>query len=157
MDKKGFTLIELLLVITIIGILATIGIPAYIGQQRRATRAEAFTNLQNLRLLEEQFFADSGNYVPSLGVAGSTTAVRDANLAAIQGVGMLPRFRPGADMNFSYRLIQNVRIPNVIPNPYTPGIEVAETPCFTAIATAIDGSRVAGDVFVIDCRNNRNF
>lgn len=41
-NNKGITLIEML--IAIIGILAAIVLPAYIGQQKRAARAEAFTN-----------------------------------------------------------------------------------------------------------------
>jgi prepilin-type N-terminal cleavage/methylation domain-containing protein len=64
MNKRGFTLIELLITIAIIGILAAIGIPAYIGQQKNAARTEAFTNLQNLAILEAQFFADKGRYSP---------------------------------------------------------------------------------------------
>ena len=62
MDKKGFTLIELLTVIAIIAILSAIAIPGYIGQKKRAVRTEAYTNLQNLRMLEEQFFAENGSY-----------------------------------------------------------------------------------------------
>ncbi len=61
MDKKGFTLIELLIVIAIIGVLAAVAIPAYIGQQKRAERSEASSNLESLRLLEEQFFAENGS------------------------------------------------------------------------------------------------
>jgi prepilin-type N-terminal cleavage/methylation domain-containing protein len=64
MNKEGFTLIELLIVIAIIGILAAIAIPGYIGQQKNAARTEAYTNLQNLSLLEAQFFADKGRYSP---------------------------------------------------------------------------------------------
>jgi prepilin-type N-terminal cleavage/methylation domain-containing protein len=153
MNKKGFTLTELLIVVAIIGILAMIAIPAYIGQQKSATRTEAYTNLQTLRLLEEQFYAENGAYTANLGGAGSTVAIRDANLIAIQAV--LTGFRPGTGTSFSYMIVQNFRIDTPIANP--PTWATGQTPCFTAIATGIDGMRVAGDVFAIDCNNNRNF
>ena len=150
MNKRGFTLIELLIVIVIIGILAMVAIPAYVGQQKNATRTEAYTNLQNLRLLEEQFFAENGAYTTAMTtVAGSTPAIRDANVTAIQTNALpnrLPGFRPGAGTNFSYRIEQNINLAGA-----------AQTPCFRATATGIDGTRVAGDSFMIDCNNNKNF
>jgi len=141
-NNKGITLIELLITLAIISILAAIAIPAYIGQQKRAARTEAFTNLEALRLLEEQSFSENATYTASA-----------ANVAAIQA--LLPGFRPGTGLNFSYQIVQNFRVDTPIANP--PTWNTAQAPCFTVIATGNAGTRVTGDVFAIDCNNNKNF
>ncbi len=142
MNRKGFTLVELLTVVAILGILAAIAIPGYIGYHKRAARTEAYSNLQNLRLLEEQYFAENSAYTAALGTCGAD----HDNLAVIKAPGALPGFKPGSGLSYSYCIQQNVDINGT-----------ATTPCFTARAYGNAGSSVAGDAFAIDCNNTRNF
>jgi prepilin-type N-terminal cleavage/methylation domain-containing protein len=143
MNKKGITLIELLIVVAIIGILAAIAVPAYIGQQRNAARTEAYSNLQNLRLLEEQYYAENSCYYRE-GNPLTCTNKNIPNVASIQA--FLPGFRPGSSLMFDYSITTT-----------SGGTGGGTASCFDATADGRNGTRVADDIFTINCNNTRNF
>jgi len=105
MRNKGFTLVELMIVVAILGILTTVAIPLYNGYISSVKKGEAKANLETIRLLEEQYYADRRQYVE----AANTAALKTA----------LPGFEPGNDANLHYEY----------------SVECPTTQTFTATAT----------------------
>jgi general secretion pathway protein G len=64
--QSGFTLLELIIVIAIIGILATIAMPALKNVPVRAKESVLKTNLRTLRDMIDQYYGDKGRYPTSL-------------------------------------------------------------------------------------------
>jgi len=64
--EKGFTLIELLVVVIIIGILAAIAIPVYIGVQNNAKDSATKSDIENAKTAVVAYFTRVGSYPADL-------------------------------------------------------------------------------------------
>lgn len=106
----GFTLIEVMIVVAIIGILASVALPAYNDYVRRTKIQEATTTLAANRVRLEQFFQDNRTYVGgTLNTAGTKyftyafTVAPTASLYTITATGIAGQGMTG----YSYTIDQN--------------------------------------------------
>lgn len=76
-NKKGFTLIELLIVMTIIGILASIVVPNYQRNLIKAREAVLMEDLYQMRRAIDAYFADNIRYPESLEDLVASKYLRD--------------------------------------------------------------------------------
>jgi len=68
----GFTLIELMIVVAVIAILSSIGIPAYNDYVTRGKLVDATANLADMRIQLEQYYQDNRNYGSTSSTCGVT-------------------------------------------------------------------------------------
>ncbi len=76
-SQRGFTLIELLIVMSIIGILASIVVPNYQRNLIRAREAVLMENLYQMRRAIDAYFADHISYPESLDDLVANKYIRD--------------------------------------------------------------------------------
>jgi len=75
-NERGFTLMELLIVVTLIVVLAGIGLASYTTSVARAKEAVLRENLRIMRDSIDQHYADKAEYPPDLTALVSTGYLR---------------------------------------------------------------------------------
>ncbi len=61
-DKRGFTLVELMITIVIVGVLATVAIPLYQANVKRAKGSEADASMGSIRTALRVYYAENTAY-----------------------------------------------------------------------------------------------
>ena len=72
--QRGFTLTELMITVVIVGILASVAVPAYRSYVDRAKRSEGKAFLSEMQARQERYFFDNNTYTTSPTDLGYKTA-----------------------------------------------------------------------------------
>jgi len=86
-QAKGFTMVELLIVIAVIGVLASIAIPAYTSYKNKAYNASALSYLQFVSKSEENYWLNGQAYIAAPAGDGPTASGTLPNASVPSGVG----------------------------------------------------------------------
>ncbi|WP_297727496.1 type IV pilin protein, partial [Limnohabitans sp. Rim8] len=72
--NRGFTLIELMVVLAIVGVLASLALPSFQSQIRKARRIDAQTSLQRIQLEQVRWRSHHDTYALNLNDLGLTSS-----------------------------------------------------------------------------------
>ncbi|GAA0635616.1 hypothetical protein GCM10009547_44710 [Sporichthya brevicatena] len=88
-DDPGFSMIELLVVILVIGVLAAIALPSYLGQRDKAHQAGEKADARSVAAEIETFFVDAHRY-PQAGDLSWSAGPRTIDFPGDGGVHLSP-------------------------------------------------------------------
>lgn len=100
--RGGFTILELMIVVTLIGVIASIAIPLFVQYQLKSRSAEGKINLAAIRTCEEAYFAEYKSYVTAVPeppvLPGNARSPFDSMTTNFAQLG----FAPEGSVYFSY-------------------------------------------------------
>lgn len=112
-NRKGFTLIELLVVVVIIGILASVALPSFVGAQDKARNASVQSNGRTVQMALEEFATEHQGAFPStpllwhtgtdLFIGGTTTYLAGGRMP------LSPWAKSGNDQNTGLAVKDNLK------------------------------------------------
>jgi prepilin-type N-terminal cleavage/methylation domain-containing protein len=98
-SRNGFTLIEMLVVMAIIALLLTIGLPRYFGSLEKSRDTVLKENLSVLRATLDQFHADKGRFPDTLSELVQYKYLRDVPIDPIAESNQHWVLLPSHDVN----------------------------------------------------------
>jgi prepilin-type N-terminal cleavage/methylation domain-containing protein len=109
MNRNGFTLIEMLVVVTLIGILASIALPNFLKAKDKAKEAETKANLHVIQVALERYATDHAGEYPAVLIGGDDRGWRKCEAVTLRD----PEDRPPLDP-----LIQGSYVTDYPRNPF---------------------------------------
>lgn len=119
--QAGFQLLELIIVVSMLGLLASIAVPSFMTQIEKARVADTIVEIKNIEHSIERFYTENFSYPDTLADIGMSS-LRDpwehsyayVNIANVNGVGQLRKDKNLVPINSDYDLYSKGRDGNSV-------------------------------------------